>query len=89
MKQFFVSYWFNVLIAIIAAFFAIMQEVWIGTDINTIGAIGFGTVAGFCLSICAEIIKMLPKITFWNWKHVVFGTIGGLIASIITGVLFV
>lgn len=89
MKKFFISYWFNVVIAAIAAYFAIMQEVWIGTDINTIGAIGFGTVAAFCLSIGAEIIKMLPKITYWNKTHVIYGTIGGFISAVITSILFV
>ena len=89
MKKFFISYWFNVLIAVIAAYFAVMQEVWIGTDINVIGGIAFGTVAGFCLSICAEIIKMLPKVTYWNKMHVIYGTIGGFISALITSILFV
>lgn len=89
MKQ---KWYFNAILSVIAAVMAIMQEVWLGTPLNFIGAFVFGSVIGFCLSACAEWVKILPKfIDYWKWQWppVIIGSVFGIIAALVTALLVV
>ena len=84
MKNFFNSFWFNAIIASIAGFFGIMQEVWLGTDIVVINAITFSVIASFCMSLGASVIGFLATGEKLNWKNVGIGTVVGIIVAIVT-----
>lgn len=81
MKQ----YWIiNAIVAVIAAIFAILQEYWIGTQMSVIGSVGYGTLIGLALSVCAEIGKSVFIDWKWRWRHVAIGSVFGIVAAIIT-----
>lgn len=84
MKQ---KWYFNVILAVIAAVMAIMQEVWLGTPLNFTGSFVFGSIIGFCFSAGAEWLKILPKfINYWewHWRDVAIGSVFGVVAALIT-----
>lgn len=75
--------WLNVLLAVLAAIFGVMQEVWLGTEPNFL--IFFATSASYavCFTFCAEILKMVFKEgNEWNWSDLVFGGLCGILTAI-------
>ena len=89
MKQ---KWYFNAILAVIAAVMAIMQEVWLETPLSFIGSFVFGSVIGFCFSAGGEWLKILPKfINYdeWHWKAVIIGSVFVIVAALITALLVV
>lgn len=85
LKNFFSSYWFNVVLAVITAFFVIMQEVWTGGFIVPLFAIIiYAILSSFFASSCVELLKLMVFADKFNWKPVLIGTGAGSIVGIIT-----
>lgn len=84
-KKFFESYWFNVVLAVLAGLLAVMQEVWIGTAFSFLGFFGLGTAVAFCFSWGAEVIgKIFFKEGFeFKWSDVLVGGIAGTITVLL------
>ena len=62
-KKFANSYWFNVLFAVLAGFFIVMQEVWSGGFLVPVLSIAaFAVIGPFFISAGAEIVKMIDDI---------------------------
>lgn len=66
MKNFYNSWIFNAIIAVLAAFFGIMQEVWLGTEGSFLAFFGLGSAVAICLSLCAEMSK---KLFYYPWSN--------------------
>lgn len=90
MKKFFVSPWFNVLLAVLAAVLIIMQEVWLGTSLAFLNLFVYGSCAGIGFSWGAEVIKFIVnQVNGYSWKRIIPGIILGIIAALITALLVV
>ncbi len=87
MKKFFESVYFNVVLALLAAILIIMQEVWIGTDMEWLNSFLYGSAAAFGFSWAAQVIKYLVFETKFAWKHVWIGTGAGVIAALIVALI--
>ena len=88
MKKFFASYWFNVLLAVLAAVLIIMQEVWIGTALVFLPLFALGACAGIGFCWGAEVIKfVVNNQNGYQWKRMIPGAILGVIAALIVAVL--
>ena len=75
--------WLNVLLAVLAAIFGVMQEVWLGTEPYFLPF--FATAASYavCFTFCAEIFKMVfKKGNEWNWNDLIFGGLCGILTAI-------
>ena len=88
-KKFFESYWFNVVLAVLAGILALLQEVWIGTTMTFLASLGYGAAVAFCFSWGAEVIgKIFFKEGFeFKWSDVLVGGIVGTVAVLILALL--
>lgn len=90
MKQ---KWYFNAILAVIAAVMAIMQEVWIGTPLYFWNAFAAGAAYGVSLSVCVELARgVFCEIDYQNeWKQMLknacIGGVFGIIAALITTLL--
>jgi hypothetical protein len=90
MKKFFVSPWFNALLAVLAAVLIILQEVWIGTALVFLPLFTLGACAGLGFSWIAEVIKyIVNNENGYKWKRMIPGAILGVIAALVTALLVV
>ena len=87
MEKFFKSVWFNIVLAVLAAVLIIMQEVWIGAPILILNVITLGICAGIGFSLSAEVIKLLFFGGPFSGKNAIIGSILGIIAAIVTGLI--
>ena len=81
------SWIINVVIAVIAAVVAVLQEIWLDTPLYFLNAFGLSASVGICFSAGAEILKILLKfINYWewHWKDVLIGCAFGILAALIT-----
>lgn len=84
-KKFLQSYWFNLILAALAGFFAVMQEVWIGgIAVPIINVMVYVVLVAFGLSICAEMIKMVCYRSVFSWKKILIGGIAGTVVGLVT-----
>ena len=83
-KNFLESYWFNVIFAVLAGFFAVMQEVWIGAALPFINVASLVVLVAVGISICAEIVKMICFPRNFSWKKVLIGGAAGIVVGLIT-----
>ena len=83
-KNFLESYWFNVIFAVLAGFFAVMQEVWIGAALPFINVALLVVLVAVGISICAEIVKMICFPRSFSWKKVLIGGAAGSVVGLIT-----
>ena len=75
--------WLNVLLAVLAAIFGVMQEVWLGTEPNFLTFFATSASYAVCFTFCAEILKMVFKEgNEWNWSDLVFGGLCGILTAI-------
>lgn len=75
--------WLNVLLAVLAAIFGVMQEVWLGTEPNFLSFFAMSASYAVCFTFCAEILKMVFKEgNEWNWSDLVFGGLCGILTAI-------
>ena len=75
--------WLNVLLAVLAAIFGVMQEVWLGTEPNFLTFFATSASYAVCFTFCAEILKMVFKEgNEWNWSDLVFGGPCGILTAI-------
>lgn len=75
--------WLNVLLAVLAAIFGVMQEVWLGTEPYFLPF--FATAASYavCFTFCAEIFKMVfVRGNKWSWNDLIFGGLCGILTAI-------
>jgi branched-subunit amino acid transport protein len=73
----------NVLVAVLAAVMAIMQEVWIDTEYSFPTFLALGVSVGMALSLCAEIAKSVFWDLKWSWTDVATGALAGIVAAYI------
>lgn len=89
--KFLQSVYFNVILAVVAAVMAVMQEVWIGTSIVFINNFALAGLAGIGFSIAAEILKIVffhgGVQRKFNTKQVLIGCGFGVVAALITVLL--
>ena len=91
--KFLQSIYFNVILAVVAAVMAVMQEVWIGTPMVFINSFALAGLAGIGFSVAAEIMKIVffhggvPR--KFNTKQVLVGCGFGVVAALITALLVV
>jgi hypothetical protein len=83
MRKYFESWIFNTILAVLAAFFAIMQEVWIDNILPFINFFLMGSAAAICLSLGAEIIKKVFVDHVWSNKDWITGAIYGIIVALV------
>ena len=73
----------NSIIAVLAAVFSILQEVWVGTEPNVLAFAGLGCSCAIALSLATEIFKcVFIKFHRWTWGDVFTGALVGVIAAI-------
>ena len=72
----------NVLAAIVAAFFAAFQEYWTDNHIPFVNAFGYGICVGAVMSWATEIAKNVFSEWGWSWKDVIIGAIAGVVMSL-------
>lgn len=84
-KKFANCYWFNVLFAVLAGFFIVMQEVWSGGFLVPVLSIAaFAVIGPFFISAGAEIVKMIISPREYSWKQVLIGGAAGAVVGLIT-----
>ena len=88
MKNFLNSVWFNIIIAALAGFFSVMQEVWIGTDVSELNLAALGILASCGMSWGASVINFLITRGKFNWYNIGIGAAVGAVVTIVT-LLFV
>ena len=79
--------WLNVLLAVLAAIFGVMQEVWLGTEPNFLSFFAMSASYAVCFTFCAEILRMIfgkffKKPHEWNWNDLIFGGLCGILTAI-------
>lgn len=84
MKNFLNSVWFNAIIAALTGFFAVMQEVWLGTDVPAINLAVLGILASCGMSWGASVINFLITRGKFNWKNIGIGAAVGAVVTIVT-----
>ena len=88
LSNFFKSVYFNMTLAVLAAFFAIFQEVAIGSLLTFLSAFFFGSLVGVGFSWIAEAIKSIClEDTPYLWKNVIYGGLVGILASLIFAIV--
>ena len=86
----FKSVWFNVLLSVLAGFFGVMQEVWLG-DFDKLNAACLGIFCAIGLSAGAEIIKAVVVTNFintnepywWVTKNFLYGAVPGVLVALL------
>ena len=89
MKKFFSNSWIlNAIVAVIAAFLGIMQEVWLGTPLYFWNAFAGGVAYGISLAICVELARgVFCEVDVKNeWKRMLVNVGLGSIFAIIVAV---
>jgi len=75
--------WLNVLLAVLAAIFGVMQEVWLGTEPNFLSFFAMSASYAVCFTFGAEILRMVfVKGHQWSWKDIIFGGLCGILTAI-------
>jgi len=88
LSEFFKSVYFNAILAALAAFFAILQEVMIGTALPFINIFLLGAAVGVCFSWAAEALKMVfIEGSPYSWKNVLYGGGVGISAALVFALL--
>jgi hypothetical protein len=83
-QKFFDSYWFNSILAVLAAVLIIMQEVWIGSPFAFINSLVLGSAAAIGFSLSASVISFLAWGFKFNKKNILIGAIAGIVAALVT-----
>lgn len=92
MVNFLRSIWFNVILSVLAGFFAVMQEAWLG-GFERLNVIILGICCAIGFSFAAEVIKIVFTNFdsygkyWWNWKTFAYGAVPGVVIALITGLL--
>lgn len=75
--------WLNVLLAVLAAIFGVMQEVWLGTEPLFLPFFATSASYAVCFTFCAEIFKMVfVRGNKWSWNDLIFGGLCGILTAI-------
>ena len=80
------SFYFNAVLAVIAAVLIIMQEVWLGTPPAFINGLTIGGAASIGFSIIAEVVKFFCGEKF-NKTHALIGAVVGIVAALVVMLL--
>jgi hypothetical protein len=78
------SVYFNIVLAVLAAVFSILQEVWLGTDIQVLNAVIMTIAVSIGFSVGADVVKFLAFNSKFNLNNIVIGSVSGIIAGLIT-----
>lgn len=73
----------NVLVAVLAAVMAVMQEVWLNTEYSFVNFLALGVSVGLALSLCTEIAKSIFWDRRWSWTDVATGALAGIVTAYI------
>ena len=84
MVKFLNSVYFNVVLAVLAAILSILQEVWLGTDIQVLNAVIMTIAVSIGFSLIADVVKFLAYNSKFNLNNIVIGSVSGIIAGLIT-----
>ena len=84
--KFFKSFYFNAVLAVLAAVLIIMQEVWLGTPPAFINGFAMGGIAGIGFSIIAGVVQFFMNAGF-NKKFILIGSAVGIVAALVTMLL--
>ncbi len=84
MKNFLNSVWFNAIIAALTGFFAVMQEVWLGTEVPAINLAALGILASCGMSWGASVINFFVTNQRLNWKNIGIGAAVGAVVTVVT-----
>ncbi len=84
MVKFLNSVYFNIVLAVLAAVFSILQEVWLGTDIQVLNAVIMTIAVSIGFSVGADVVKFLAFNSKFNLNNIVIGSVSGIIAGLIT-----
>lgn len=88
LTKFFKSVYFNVTLAVLAAFFAVFQEVAIGTVMPFLNIFLLSALAGVGFSWMGEAIKILCFEGFrYSWKSVIYGAVFGIIVALLSSII--
>ena len=83
------SVYFNIILSMLAAFFIIMQEVWIGTAMVLLNSIVLGVCAAIGFAWIAEAVKCVVYHAPFIRKNILVGSIFGIVVAIIVAILTV
>lgn len=86
-KKFFDTYWFNSVLAVIAAVLIILQEVWLGTPFVFLNFFLLGAAAAIGFSWAASVIVYLIWRASFKWNNVGIGAAVGIVAALLTTLL--
>jgi hypothetical protein len=88
LTKFFKSVYFNVTLAVLAAFFAVFQEVAIGTVMPFLNIFLLSAFAGVSFSWMGEAIKILFFEGFgYSWKNVIYGGVFGILVALLSSII--
>ena len=83
MKDLFKGWLSNVLVAVVTAIMAVMQEVLIDTEYSFITFLCIGGSIGIAMSIATEIAKSVFWDHRWSWADISTGALVGVITAYI------
>ena len=86
-EKFFYIFWFNAVLAVIAAVLIILQEVWIGTPFMFLNFFLLGAAAAVGFSWIASVVVYLIWQASFKWKNVGIGAAVGIVAALLTVLL--
>jgi hypothetical protein len=86
-QKFFSTFWWNTILAVIAAVLSIMQEVWLGTAFEFLNFFVLGSAVAFGFSWSASVIGYLTYRIRLIWKNIWIGTAVGVVAALLTVLL--
>lgn len=85
------TYYFNIVLALLASFLIIMQEVWLSTSMTFVENFALGGLAAIGFSFCAEMLKMLFFDKEGNYsfslKNLTIGSCAGIILALVLSII--
>jgi len=75
------SWIINTVLAVLAAVFSILQEVWLGTTPNFLAFLALGSSYAISFSFATELVKW--AFSKWSWSDAIFGSIAGVIVAVL------
>ena len=84
MKNFLNSVWFNTIVAALSGFFAVMQEVWLGTDVPVLNLAVLGVFVSCGMSCAASVVNYLVTKGRFNLYNTGIGAAVGIVVTLLT-----
>lgn len=87
MRKLFEGWLSNTIVAILAAFFAIMQEAWGGNLLPFINFFIMGSCAAILLSLGVEVVKKVFMEHVWSNRDWITGAVYGIVVALLLAVI--